>query len=66
MTSTGENNNYDQWIEQLKQCHPLKESQIKTLCTKVRIKNKKKNVGKRNFQKGKQCPSSKSTSYSLW
>ena len=25
----------DEWISQLKQCHPLKESQVKSLCAKV-------------------------------
>lgn len=27
--------NLDKWIEQLKNCHPLEESQVKQLCEKV-------------------------------
>lgn len=34
--STGpEISDLDEWISQLKQCHPLKESQVKSLCAKV-------------------------------
>ena len=29
----------DKWIEQLKQCQPLEECQVKILCEKVTIKN---------------------------
>jgi hypothetical protein len=28
-------NNLDQWIEQLRNCHPLEECQVKALCEKV-------------------------------
>ncbi len=31
----------DKWIEQLKECQPLEECQVKTLCEKV---NKKYNI----------------------
>ena len=30
-------NDLDKWIEQLKQCQPLEECQVKTLCEKVII-----------------------------
>ena len=33
--STGEINNLDNFIEQLFQCKPLKETEIKFLCEKV-------------------------------
>lgn len=36
MSTPGDNINLDQCIEQLKECHPLKENQIKVICNKVR------------------------------
>lgn len=42
--------NIDKWIEQLKGCRPLEESQVKTLCDKV-------NIFKNNIIK--QCPRNK-------
>ena len=36
--SKSEISDLDKWIEQLKQCHPIEESQVKTLCEKVTIK----------------------------
>lgn len=35
----------DQWIEQLNECKQLTETQVKTLCDKVK-KNRKKNLTK--------------------
>ena len=37
--SKGEIADLDKWIEQLKECQPLEECQVKTLCEKV-IKQK--------------------------
>ena len=37
--SKTEINDLDNWIEQLKECQPLQECQVKILCEKV-IKNK--------------------------
>ena len=46
--SGGEMNNLDNFIEQLVQCKPLKETEVKFLCEKVKlIRNK---IGQRNFQ----------------
>ena len=33
--SKNEISDLDKWIEQLKQCQPLEECQVKTLCEKV-------------------------------
>ena len=30
---------FDKWIEQLKECQPLEECQVKILCEKVKYKN---------------------------
>ena len=35
MSSGPEISDLDEWISELKQCHPLKESQVKSLCAKV-------------------------------
>lgn len=35
MLSANDANNYDQFIEQLMQCKPLKESEVKSMCEKV-------------------------------
>ena len=35
----GEISDLDKWIEQLKNCEPLEECQVKTLCDKVNNKN---------------------------
>ena len=37
--SKGEISDLDKWIEQLKNCEPLDECQVKTLCDKVNNKN---------------------------
>ena len=37
--SKGEISDLDKWIEQLKNCEPLEECQVKTLCDKVNNKN---------------------------
>ena len=37
--SKGEIADLDKWIEQLKNCEPLEECQVKTLCDKVNNKN---------------------------
>ena len=39
--SGGEMNNLDQFIEQLIQCKPLKETEVKFLCEKVKQNHKK-------------------------
>jgi hypothetical protein len=39
--SSGEINNLDNFIEQLTQCKPLKETEVKFLCEKVPKKSKK-------------------------
>ena len=41
--SNGEIADLDKWIEQLKNCKPLEECQVKNLCEKV-INNKKFNI----------------------
>ena len=55
--SKSEISDLDKWIEQLRECQPLEESQVKTLCEKV-ISLKLINfmyklayliIGKRNF-----------------
>ena len=46
--SSGEINNLDNFIEQLTQCKPLKETEVKFLCEKVKGIYKK--LGKRNIQ----------------
>jgi serine/threonine-protein phosphatase 4 catalytic subunit len=33
--SKTEISDFDRWIEQLKECQPLEESQVKVLCEKV-------------------------------
>ena len=60
----------DKWIEQLKDCQPLEECQVKILCEKV---NKNNNyfiyfflIGKRNPQTRAKCPTSKSPSNCVW
>ena len=67
----------DQWIEQLKNCQPLEECQVKILCEKVNNKNIMLNInlynnihkiiiGKRNIKRRTKCSTSKSTSNSMW
>ena len=36
MTTQGETLNLEKCIERLKECHPLKESEVKALCGKVK------------------------------
>jgi hypothetical protein len=36
--SKSEIEDLDKWIEQLKECQPLEECQVKTLCEKVILK----------------------------
>ena len=58
----------DKWIEQLKECQPLEECQVKILCEKVINLIYKNNIfiGKRNIKTRTKCSTSKSPSYSLW
>ena len=37
--SKSEIEDLDKWIEQLKECQPLEECQVKILCEKVILKN---------------------------
>ena len=59
----------DKWIEQLKECKPLEECQVKVLCEKVLQKT---NIifnfflGQRNIKSRTKCPASASPSYSVW
>ena len=56
---------FDKWIEQLKQCQPLEECQVKILCEKVILINLISNnfsyiifiiiIGKRNFKTRTKC-----------
>ena len=69
--SKGEISDLDKWIEQLKNCEPLEECQVKTLCDKV---NNKKffnylnniNIGKRNFKARAKRSTSASPSNNMW
>ena len=67
--SKTEINDLDNWIEQLKECQPLQECQVKILCEKV-IKNKlllnNISIGKRNIKTRAKRSTCKSPSYSLW
>ena len=59
----------DKWIEQLKECKPLEECQVKVLCEKVFQKiNIIFNIilGQRNIKSRAKCPTSEGPSYSLW
>ena len=65
----------DKWIEQLKECKPLEECQVKVLCEKVlQITNIifiliiyfKLILGKRNIKSRTKCTTSSSPSHSLW
>ena len=59
----------DKWIEQLKECKPLEECQVKVLCEKVLQNfsyNLLINLGQRNIEIRAQCSTSSSPSYSLW
>lgn len=68
--NSSEIGNLDAYTEQLMSCKPLKESEVRFLCEKVRVhffnKNPPKFIGKRNFSKRKQCPERKGTSHSMW
>ena len=66
----------DKWIEQLKECKPLEECQVKILCEKV-INNKKiniskkynnfyLNIGQRNIKTRAKCSTSSSPSNNMW
>ena len=55
MNTNNEPFNLDACIEQLKQCHPLKECQVKSLCDKVSHHKFYVIIGKRNIQARKQC-----------
>ena len=61
-------NDLDKWIEQLKQCQPLEECQVKILCEKVINLIYKNNIfiGKRNIKTRAKCSTSKSSSNSMW
>ena len=59
----------DKWIEQLKECKPLEECQVKVLCEKVlQITNIIFNffLGQRNIKSRTKCSASASPSYSVW
>ena len=59
----------DKWIEQLKECKPLEECQVKVLCEKVlQITNIIfiLILGQRNIKCRTKCSASASPSYSLW
>ena len=65
----------DKWIEQLKECQPLEECQVKILCEKVKnkyiiyikiINLNLINIGKRNLKTRAKCPACKSPCNSLW
>ena len=59
----------DKWIEQLKECKPLEECQVKVLCEKVlQITNIIfiLILGQRNIRRRTKCSASASPSYSLW
>ena len=66
--SKTEINDLDKWIEQLKQCQPLEECQVKILCEKVINLIYKNNIfiGKRNIKARTECTTSKGTSDSMW
>jgi hypothetical protein len=59
---------FDKWIEQLKNCQPLEESQVKVLCEKVIqiILIYSLNIGKRNIKYRAKCSTSESSSNSVW
>jgi hypothetical protein len=62
----------DKWIEQLKECQPLEECQVKTLCEKVI--NKFYNIifyiniiiGKRNPKTRTKCPTCQGPCNCMW
>ena len=62
----------DKWIEQLKECQPLEECQVKILCEKVNIISYKYStiliiiIGKRNSKTRTKCPARKSTCNCMW
>ena len=74
--SRGEIADLDKWIEQLKNCQPLEECQVKTLCEKV-INNKKLiyskkfnnfylNIGQRNIKTRAKCTTGSSPNNNMW
>ena len=65
MYNSSDANNLDQQIDQLMQCKPLKESDVKIMCEKVSIYHIN-HIGKRNISKRKQRSSCKSSSYRMW
>ena len=57
----------DNWIEQLKECQPLEECQVKILCEKVKLNYIIINfIGKRNPKARTKCSTCQSPSYCLW
>ena len=60
----------DKWIEQLKECQPLEECQVKILCEKVKYNfimlYKLNIIGQRNPKARAKCSTCPSTSYSMW
>ena len=62
----------DKWIEQLKECQPLEECQVKILCEKVNIISYKYSniliiiIGKRNSKTRAKCSTSSCPSNSMW
>ena len=62
----------DKWIEQLKECQPLEECQVKILCEKVNIISYKYStiliiiIGKRNTKARTKCSTCSCSSNCLW
>ena len=60
----------DKWIEQLKECQPLEECQVKVLCEKVKnnyiMIDKFNYIGKRNSKTRAKCPTCQNSSNCMW